>query len=222
MITAPGAPLTGLALLVSTIPSPSPNHHTPSAQAIEARERQPYRRPPRDPDRQQQLDRGEDRVQQHGVMLDEGGVPGDRAGDDARVAGRRPAEHLAEPLGEHEGLVLQHAVEQPYPGQRQLQQPPDVRRSPGRLGPAQPAPRRGTDSRGGDLAHPVLLACPARAPMPGLLPSPETGIKGPACRSAPLMATQECQGKILWAVFPWFKSKREERLTLSLSPESRR
>ena len=36
MITAPGAPLTGLALLVSTIPSPSPNHHTPSAQAIEA------------------------------------------------------------------------------------------------------------------------------------------------------------------------------------------
>ena len=36
MTTAPGAPLTGLALLVSTIPSPSPNHHTPSAQAMEA------------------------------------------------------------------------------------------------------------------------------------------------------------------------------------------
>jgi hypothetical protein len=36
MITAPGAPLTGLASPVSTIPSPSPNHHTPSAQAIEA------------------------------------------------------------------------------------------------------------------------------------------------------------------------------------------
>ena len=35
MITAPGAPLTGLALLVSTIPRPSPNHHTPTAQAIE-------------------------------------------------------------------------------------------------------------------------------------------------------------------------------------------
>ena len=36
MITAPGAPLTGLARPVSTIPSPSPNHHTPSDQAIEA------------------------------------------------------------------------------------------------------------------------------------------------------------------------------------------
>ena len=36
MITAPGAPLTGLAAPVSTIPSPSPNHHTPSDQATEA------------------------------------------------------------------------------------------------------------------------------------------------------------------------------------------
>ena len=35
MITAPGAPLTGLALPVSTIPSPSANHHTPTAHAIE-------------------------------------------------------------------------------------------------------------------------------------------------------------------------------------------
>ena len=36
MITAPGAPLSGLAAPLSTPPSPSPNHHTPSDQAIEA------------------------------------------------------------------------------------------------------------------------------------------------------------------------------------------
>ena len=36
MITAPGAPLTGLAVPLSTPPSPSPNHHTPAAQATDA------------------------------------------------------------------------------------------------------------------------------------------------------------------------------------------
>ena len=36
MITAPGAPLTGLAVPVSTKPSPSPSHQTASAQATEA------------------------------------------------------------------------------------------------------------------------------------------------------------------------------------------
>src|SRR5450759_971798 len=36
MSTAPGAPLTGLAFPVSTDPSPSPSHQTPSDQAIEA------------------------------------------------------------------------------------------------------------------------------------------------------------------------------------------
>ena len=36
MITAPGAPLSGLAVPASTPPSPSPNHHTPSDQAIDA------------------------------------------------------------------------------------------------------------------------------------------------------------------------------------------
>ena len=36
MITAPGAPLSGLAPPLSTPPSPSPNHHTPSAHRIEA------------------------------------------------------------------------------------------------------------------------------------------------------------------------------------------
>ena len=36
MITAPGAPLSGLAFPVSTDPSPSPSHHTASDQAIEA------------------------------------------------------------------------------------------------------------------------------------------------------------------------------------------
>ena len=35
MITAPGAPLSGLAVPLSTPPSPSPNHHTAAAQAIE-------------------------------------------------------------------------------------------------------------------------------------------------------------------------------------------
>ena len=36
MITAPGAPLSGLATPFSTPPSPSPNHQTPSAQTMEA------------------------------------------------------------------------------------------------------------------------------------------------------------------------------------------
>ena len=36
MITAPGAPFSGLAAPLSTPPSPSPNHQTPSAHAIEA------------------------------------------------------------------------------------------------------------------------------------------------------------------------------------------
>ena len=36
MITAPGAPLSGLAAPLSTPPRPSPNHQTPSAQATEA------------------------------------------------------------------------------------------------------------------------------------------------------------------------------------------
>src|ERR1022692_1354848 len=36
MITAPGAPLSGFAFPVSTAPSPSPSHHTPSDQATEA------------------------------------------------------------------------------------------------------------------------------------------------------------------------------------------
>ena len=36
MITAPGAPLSGLAAPLSTPPSPSPNHHTPSDQRTEA------------------------------------------------------------------------------------------------------------------------------------------------------------------------------------------
>ena len=36
MITAPGAPFSGLAAPVSTPPSPSPNHHTPSAHRTEA------------------------------------------------------------------------------------------------------------------------------------------------------------------------------------------
>src|ERR1700733_13207398 len=36
MITAPGAPLSGLAPPLSTPPSPSPNHHTPSDQRTEA------------------------------------------------------------------------------------------------------------------------------------------------------------------------------------------
>ncbi len=36
MITAPGAPFSGLATPFSIPPSPSPNHHTPIAQAIDA------------------------------------------------------------------------------------------------------------------------------------------------------------------------------------------
>ena len=121
-------------------------------------QRHPYRGPPGDPDPQQQLDRGEDRVQQHQMMPDERGVPADRPGHDTRVPGRRIRQHVAEPLGEHERLVLQHAVEQPQPGQRQLQQPPDVGRCPPRLGlRARRAPPRGTDAPGGDLAHPALL-----------------------------------------------------------------
>ena len=36
MITAPGAPFSGLAPPSSIPPSPSPNHHTPIAQAIDA------------------------------------------------------------------------------------------------------------------------------------------------------------------------------------------
>ena len=36
MITAPGAPLTGLAAAFSTSPRPSPSHHTATAQTTEA------------------------------------------------------------------------------------------------------------------------------------------------------------------------------------------
>ncbi len=127
-------------------------------------QRRPDRRPPGDAQAQQQLDGGEDRVEQDEVMLDQGGVPGDRAGDDPGVAGRRLGQHRAEPLGEHEPLVLQDAVQQPYRGQGQLQQPPGVGRSPGGTGfGAQPASPGQTRCPGGDVTHPVS----PRQPPPG-------------------------------------------------------
>ena len=61
MITAPGAPLSGLAPPFSTPPSPSPNHHTPIDQAIDAARAMPDGRAERDAKAEQELDRGEER-----------------------------------------------------------------------------------------------------------------------------------------------------------------
>ena len=49
-------------------------------------EREPGQRAERDAEPEQQLDRREDRVQRDGMVVDEGGVPGDRPGDDAGIA----------------------------------------------------------------------------------------------------------------------------------------
>src|SRR5579862_7524846 len=88
-------------------------------------------------------------------MLDEGGVPGDRTGDNRRVTRGCPLEHLAERLGVHERLVLQYAIEQPDRREHELQRPPRVESRPGRLDlGTQPAAPRGAPACDGDFAHP--------------------------------------------------------------------
>ena len=58
--------------------------------------------------------------------------PGHRAGHARRVPRRGCREHSGEPLTEHERLVLEHRVEQPQGGQRQLQATPPAGRFPRR------------------------------------------------------------------------------------------
>jgi hypothetical protein len=117
-----------------------------------SRERGPHRRPEGDAKAEQQLDRREDRVQRHEVVLQEARVPGDRPGDDGRIARRGRGQHLGECLGVHERLELEHAVEQPHGGKAELKRPWQVRRRHGGLRlAALPAPQRGAADD--DIAH---------------------------------------------------------------------
>ena len=118
-------------------------------------EREPDGRAERDADAEQQLDRGEDRVQQHQVMLNQGRVPGDRAGDDGRIAGGGRRQRLAERLGVQQRLVLENAVEQPDGRQAELQRPPRIGpHRGGRRLRAEPAAHRGPAAGGdGNFTH---------------------------------------------------------------------
>ena len=74
----------------------------------------------------QQLNGGEDRVEQHQMVLNEGRVPADRTGDDTRVPRRTIPDHLPEHRAVHGRLVLQQAVKKPGGRQDQLQHPARV------------------------------------------------------------------------------------------------
>ena len=123
-------------------------------------------RPPGDAEADRELDEREDRVRRGAMPGDDLGGPVDRRGDDRGVANRRRAEHLREALAEHEGLELQHRIEQPDARQHQLQPPPDIGGGPAflihRADAAQPSSPRPAIRR---LA---CHACPSHAePTPG-------------------------------------------------------
>ena len=131
-------------------------------------ERELERRPPGDPEADRELDEREDRVRQRAMPGDDLGGPVDRVRDDRRVARRRRAEHLREALAEHEGLELQHRIEQPDARQHQLQPPPDIGGGPAFLmhhaDAAQPS------GPGPGVRRLACHACPSCAePTPGRL-----------------------------------------------------
>ena len=90
-----------------TRPRPSPNHQTASDQTTERASAGLSVARGNDPESDKELDQGERCVGRHGVVVDDRGVPGDRAGDPAGVAARQSVQHCAEsvrPRREHEGL----------------------------------------------------------------------------------------------------------------------
>ena len=188
MITAPGAPLSGLAAPLSTPPRPSPNHQTPSAQAMEAASasRAVGRNAMPSPSSSWIVAKT---VFSARMMRDQAGVPGDRPGDDTGCRRRSP-EHLGERPGVHERLVLQHPVKQPDAGQAELQRTPGIQRLRGWLGlGAQPAPPRGAAARDGDFTHRNSSLCrgrlrrlnPGRVSRGSALP----GARPAGCRAPP-------------------------------------
>ena len=210
MITAPGAPLTGLALPVSTIPSPSPNHHTPSAQAIEAASASAHRAAARrspSPAAPGWWRRSRSAAR---VMLDERGVPADRAGDDARVAGRRARQHRR--LNALENMNDWYCST-PSSSHIPASASCSSRLTSGaHVAASAPAPSLLRHAGWTPAAAISLIRLSSASPAPGSQARGLTPFRDR--RSAPLMATREFQEKILGPSFTMVQETTARKLSV--------
>ena len=112
--------------------------------------------------------------------------PGHRAGHARQVPRRGCREHSGEPLTEHERLVLEHRVEQPQGGQRQLQATPPAGRFPRRCVARARRPR---------ASHPP--ACSARCSGGGCWGGCVARARRPRAIHPPLAANSQSQWGLL-------------------------